>query len=163
MEANVNMSDDSITAVELLANIAKTIEVIAVNLRKNRLDRHAFTDMLHDYSARAESDGRLMNASRQDDQCAGRGLFLAYRHMELISWLARNNYTIRSASVKWYSWKQLFSKYRLPLFSIRSQTAELRSYLQSIKETAEYVYAGLEANNVSPALFYNRRGDELIR
>lgn len=148
------MSEKSITAVEFLANMASTIQAIATNLRENRLDRQTFNSLLCDYSARAESDGRLINASRQDRQCVDRGLFLAYRHMELVSWLAKNNYTIRSTSVKWYSWKKLFSKYRLPLFSIASQTADLQNQLQHIKDTAELVYADLQANNVSPAFPY---------
>lgn len=159
----MNMSEDSITAAELLSKLAKAVEVIAINLRKNRLDRHSFVDLLHDYSARAESDGRLINASRQHRQCVDRALFLAYRHMELICWLAKNNYTIPSTSVKWYSWKKLFSEYRLPLFSVASQTANLRYQLKSIKDTADLVYADLEANNVSPPLFYFTQGDELIR
>lgn len=159
----MNMSEDSVTAVELLSNLAKAVEAVATDLRKNRLDRRAFVALLHDYSARAESDGRLINASRQDRQCVDRGLFLAYRHIELISWLAKNNYTIPSASVKWYSWKKLFSKYRLPLFSVASHTANLRCQLKSIKDTADLVYADLQANNVSPPLFYPSQGDELIR
>lgn len=120
------MSENSVTAVELLSNLAKALEAIATNLRKNRLDRHAFVALLHDYSARAESDGRLINASRQHRQCVDRALFLAYRHIELIPWLAKNNYSIPSASAKWYSWKKLFLKYWLPLFSVASHIANLR-------------------------------------
>lgn len=142
------MSREEITAVEFLTDMGKTIQTIATNLRANRLDRTTIQKILLDYSYRAESDGRLMNASRQNPQCWNRGLFLGYTHMEFISWLSKNNYTVLSTSIKWYSWKQFFSKYRLPLFSISSQTADLQSQLQHIEKTAELVHADLESNNV---------------
>ena len=146
------MSEENVTAVEFLADIAKTIQTIATNLQENRLDRRTIIGLLRDYSARAESDGRLINAARQDSHCVNRGLFLAHCHMELISWLGNNNYTIRSTSVKWYSWKKLYTKYRLPLFSIQSQTTELQSQLKNIERIADLVWADLQANNVRPAL-----------
>lgn len=142
------MSQESVTAVELLSSLAGTIHVIASNLQDNRLDRRTIQALLHDYSSRAESDGHLINASRQDSKSADLGLFLAYHHMELISWLARNNYTILSSSVKWYSLRKLFKNNRLPLLSISSQTADLKDQLENITKVAELVYADLEANNV---------------
>jgi hypothetical protein len=142
------MSQESVTAVELLSRLASTIHVIASNLQDNRLGRRTIQALLHDYASRAESDGHLINASRQDSKCAGLGLFLAYQHMELISWLARNNYTILSSSVKWYSLRKLFKNYRLPLLSISSQTADLKDQLENITKVAQLVHADLEANNV---------------
>ncbi|KAJ5669219.1 glyoxalase family protein [Penicillium macrosclerotiorum] len=138
----------TVTAVEFLADIAGTIQIIATNLRENRVNRKGLQKCLSDYAARAESDGRLINASRQDANCANRGLFLAYTHMELLSWLATNNYTIPATSVKWYSWKKLSSKYRLPLFSISEQTVELRGLLKNTERVAEQVYADLAEHNV---------------
>lgn len=142
------MSEETTTAVELLESIGTTVKAIANNLQANRLDRKTIHTLLVDYSARALSDGRLINASRQNPQCVNRGLFLAYTHMEVISWLAKNNYTIRATSIKWYSWKKVFAKYRLPLLSVSSQTSDLKSQMKNIQKTAELVYADLAANNV---------------
>jgi hypothetical protein len=142
------MSDEDITAVELLTDIGKTIQIIATNLRANRLDRTSLQKILFDYAHRAKSDGQLIYISRQSPQSVNRGLFLAFTHMEFISWLAKHNYTILSTSIKWYSLKQLFPKYRLPLLSISSQTADLRSQMQHIEDTAELVRAELDASNV---------------
>lgn len=143
------MSDELTTAVELLESIGATTSTIANNLEANRLDRRTFRKFLRDYSERAASDGRLINAARQDSRCSNRGLFLAYTHMELISWLAKNNYTISSSSIKWYSWRKISSKYRLPLLSIFSQTSELQNQVQKIKKTADMLFTDLDANNVT--------------
>ncbi|KAJ5769918.1 glyoxalase family protein [Penicillium nucicola] len=142
------MSDNEVTAVEVLTELGEIIQTIATNLRANRLDRTKFQKLLLDYSHRATSDGHLIYASRQNSQALNRGLFLAYTHMEFISWLSRNNYTIPATSVKWYSLKQFASKYRLPLFSMSSQTADLQSQLKHIESTAELVHAELQAHNV---------------
>ncbi|KAL4779443.1 glyoxalase family protein [Aspergillus varians] len=142
------MSEETTTAVEFLQGVGTTVKTIADNLKANRLDRRTIHKLLCDYSARAASDGRLINASRQDPQCVNRGLFLAYTHMELISWLARNNYTISATSIKWYSWRKAFGKYRLPLLSISSQTADLQSQMQHIEKTAGLVHADLQANDI---------------
>ncbi|OQE72123.1 hypothetical protein PENNAL_c0100G10080 [Penicillium nalgiovense] len=109
----------------------------------------ATIELLYEYASRAGSDGQLLYASRQNSRSINPGLFLAYTHMELISWLVKNNYTTKSTSVKWYSWKKIFSKYQIPLFSISSQTANLRENLRSIEEKAGMVYAVLQANDVS--------------
>jgi hypothetical protein len=146
------MSEETTTAVELLERIGVTVKTIANNLQANRLDRKSIQTLLFDYSARASSDGRLINASRQDPNCVNRGLFLAYTHMELISWLAKNNYTILSTSIKWYSWRKVYSKYRLPLLSVSSHASDLRSQMKHIQRTAELVHADLEANNVKLSL-----------
>jgi hypothetical protein len=143
------MSEETTTAVELLERIGATVKTIANNLQANRLDRKTIQALLYDYSARALSDGRLINASRQDANCVNRGLFLAYTHMELISWLAKNNYTVLSTSIKWYSWRKVSSKYRLPLLSVPSQTSDLKSQMQHIQKTAELVNADLEASHVN--------------
>jgi hypothetical protein len=143
------MPEEAATAVELLESLGNTIQTIADNLKANRLDRKSLQTLLCDYAARASSDGRLINASRQDPQCVNRGLFLAYTHMELVSWLAKNNYTVLATSIKWYSWKKIFAKYRVPLLSVSSQTSDLQSLLKNIQRTAELVHADLEANNVS--------------
>jgi acetolactate synthase small subunit len=50
--------------------------------------------------------------------------------------------------VKWYSLRKLFKKYRLPLLSISSQTADLKDQLENITKVAKLVNADLEANNV---------------
>lgn len=140
--------EQTTTAVEFLADMADTFKAIATNLRDNRIDRTKLLKLFFEYAARAESDGRLINASGQDPRCVNRGLFLAYTHMELLSWAANNNYTIPSTSVKWYSWRKIFSRYRLPLFSISSQTEELQSLMQNIEKVASLVYSELGKNNV---------------
>lgn len=142
-------SEETITAAEFLSKTASIIKSIEANLQHNRLDRKTIRRLLSEYSTRAESDGKLMNAARQDPQCANRGLFLAYTHMELISWLVKKNYTISSTSIKWYSWKQLLSKNRLPPFWDSSPTADLEGQLENVKRTAALVYADLQTNNVS--------------
>ncbi|KAF5862756.1 hypothetical protein ETB97_011206 [Aspergillus alliaceus] len=152
------MSLETITAVEFLSHTGILVQTIARNLRDNRLDRKTLQTHLLEYAARAEYDGRLINASRQDSRCVEHGLFLAYVHVELITWLARFNYTIPATSVKWYSWKKLLTKYRLPLFSVSSQTAELRGQLENIKAKADLVQADLGINNVDvPATSINYR------
>jgi hypothetical protein len=110
------------TALDILENVGATVNTIAINLGANRLDRRSVRKYLRDYAERAASDGQLIDASRRDTpQCANRGLLLAYSHMELICWLATNNYTISYTSVKWYSWRKVLSKYRLPLLGISPQ------------------------------------------
>ena len=140
----------TITAVELLNSIGTPVSTIANNLGINRLDRRGFQKYLHDYADRAALDGQLIDAARVNVLCANRALFLAQAHMELICWLAENNYTISSTSVKWYSWKKILAKYRLPLLGVSSQTSHLRNHLQEIKKTADQVYTDLEDNKVSP-------------
>jgi hypothetical protein len=140
------------TALELLDNVGATVNTITINLGANRLDRWSFRKYLRDYADRAASDGKLINASREDTpQCANRGLLLAYAHMELICWLANHNYTISSSSVKWYSWRKIRAKYRLPLLGVSPQKSHLLRKLQYIKTVADQVYAEMDAKNV-PAL-----------
>ncbi|KAJ5521635.1 glyoxalase family protein [Penicillium freii] len=130
------MSQEPAPGLVLLTELATIIRAIAANLRENRLDRKSFQGLLYEYASRAGSDGQLICASRQNPRSINPGLFLAYTHVELVSWLVKNNYTMNSTSVKWYSWKKIFSKYRLPLFSISSQTAELHENLQNIEKKA---------------------------
>ncbi|KAJ5188487.1 hypothetical protein N7491_004810, partial [Penicillium cf. griseofulvum] len=146
LNLTIIMPEETTIAVELLGSIESTINTIANNLEANSLDRRSFRKYLRDYAERAASDGRLINASRQG--FANRGLLLAYAHMELICWLAKSNYTISSTSVKWYSWKKVFAKYRLPLLAVTSQTSHLRNHLQNISKKADQVFAELEANDI---------------
>lgn len=136
-------------AVKLLSNLASIVTNIATNMQQNRIDRKEFQKLLRDYASRAKSDGRLLFASRQNSRCVNHGLFLAHTHVELVSWLEKNNYNLASTSVKWYSWRKLFPKYQLPLFSISSQTTQLRNMLRIVEETANSLYSDLQANNVS--------------
>ncbi|KAJ6103604.1 glyoxalase family protein [Penicillium sp. IBT 16267x] len=142
-------ASEVITAVEVLAKSADIIDVIRTNLLHNRFDRKEFQKLLSKYSARAESDGKLMNAARQEPHCANRGLFLAYEHMELASWLEKNNYTIPSTSVKWYSWKQMLRQNRIPFFWSSAPTIEFHALLKNIERTAVLVCADLKAHNIS--------------
>ncbi|KAJ5637026.1 glyoxalase family protein [Penicillium lividum] len=138
-----------ITAVDFLATTASIIDTIRTNLLRNRLNRKDFQKLLSDYSNRAESDGRLMNAARQEPHCANRGLFLAFNHMELVSWLDKQNYNINSTSVKWYSWKQILDQNRIPPFWSSAPTVELQALMKNIERTAALVYADLKAHNIS--------------
>lgn len=133
---------------DLLTHMAIIIDSIATNLQKNCLDRKSIQKFLRLYSSRTESDARLLYTARVSLQCVDHALFLAYAHMELVAWLVKNNYNLQSTSVKWYSFKKLLPRYQLPLFSIDSQTAELRSKLYTVEEKAEIVYADLQANDV---------------
>ncbi|KAJ5382635.1 hypothetical protein N7517_000546 [Penicillium concentricum] len=142
------MPEETTIAVELLGSTETTVNTIVNNLGANRLDRRSFRKYLRDYAERTASDGRLINASRQDLRCANRGLLLAYAHMELICWLAKSNYTISATSVGWYSWKKLFAKYRLPLLAVTSQTTHLTNHLQNISKLADQVFTDLDANDV---------------
>lgn len=152
----MNMSQEPAPGLVLLTELATIIRAIAANLRENRLDRKSFQGLLYEYASRAGSDGQLIYASRQNPRSINPGLFLAYTHVELVSWLVKNNYTMNSTSVKWYSWKKIFSKYRLPLFSISSQTAELHENLRNIEKKAGMLYAVLQANDVrSHSPFYS--------
>lgn len=132
-----------------MTNLAGIVQNIATNMQQNRLDRKEFRKLLRNNASRAESDGRLLFASRYNSRCVDHGLFLAHTHIELVSWLEKNNYILVSTSVKWYSWKKLFPKYQLPLFSISSQTTQLRTMLRIVEETANTLYSDLQANNVS--------------
>merc|ERR1712187_638920 len=139
------------TALEILDSIGATVNTIAINLGANRLDRRSFRKYLCDYADRAASDGRLINASREDTpQCANRGLLPAYAHMELICWLADNNYTMSSSSVKWYSGRKIRAKYRLPLLGVSPQKSHLLKKLRYIKTVADQVYAEMDGKNVPP-------------
>lgn len=139
-----------ITAVEFLSKTADIIETIKSNIEQNRLGRKAICTLLKDYSTRAVSDGRLMNAARQETHCANRGLFLAYSHMEFIWMLVKKNYTIPSTAVKWYSWKQFLSKNRLPAFWSSAPAFDLRDELNNIERNAALLYAEVQLYNVSP-------------
>ncbi|KAJ5763688.1 glyoxalase family protein [Penicillium manginii] len=143
------VSHEKITAVDFLIKTATIIQKIEKNLELNRLDRKKIRELLNEYSRRAESDGRLMNAARQDDQCANRGLFLAYTHMELLCWLAKNNFNIPSSSIRWYSLRQFLPKYRIPSFWSSAKPSELKSQLNHIKRTAALVHADLQAHRIS--------------
>ncbi|PYH94509.1 glyoxalase family protein [Aspergillus ellipticus CBS 707.79] len=142
------MADPTTTAVELLTSLASIVNKVATNLHQNRLDRGKIREILKEYSRRAESDGRLINASRQDQRCFDHGLFLAYVHMEFITTLLRYNFTVPATSVKWYNCKSMRKKYRLSLFDISSQSADLRDQLENIRQKAELLYADLEQNHV---------------
>jgi hypothetical protein len=137
-------------AIDLLSRLATLLEEVANNLNHNRLDRTAIQTLLHQYSSRAESDGHLINASKQDSQCVEHGVFLSYVHVELLSWLTRHNYTIPATSVKWYSWRKLLSqKYRLPsLFSARAHAAQLEELLRNVVAKADLLHAELRAREV---------------
>ncbi|KAF4205622.1 hypothetical protein CNMCM8980_007171 [Aspergillus fumigatiaffinis] len=137
-------------AIDLLSRLATLLEEVANNLNHNRLDRTAIQTLLHQYSSRAESDGHLINASKQDSQCVEHGVFLSYVHVELLSWLTRHNYTIPATSVKWYSWRKLLSqKYRLPsLFSARAHAAQLEELLRNVVAKADLLHAELRAREL---------------
>ncbi|KAJ9485350.1 hypothetical protein VN97_g8002 [Penicillium thymicola] len=157
----MNMSQEPAPGLVLLTELATIIRAIAANLRENRLDRKSFQGLLYEYASRAGSDGQLIYASRQNPRSVNAGLFLAYTHVELVSWLVKNNYTMNSTSVKWFSWKKIFSKYRLPLFSISSQTAELHENLRNIEKKAGMLYAVLQANDVRPHSPFYSTGHKL--
>lgn len=142
------MAGKEITAVEFLADTAEMVRVIAINLQNNRLDRTGIQKLLHEYADRAKSDGQLINASRQSTTSIEHGLLLVYVHLEFMSWLADRNFTIPATAVKWYSWKQFIPKYRLSLFSISSQTRDLRILLGNLAEKADLVYTDLIVNKV---------------
>ena len=135
-------------AIELLENVGDTVDTIATNLEANRLDRRSFRKYLRDYADRAASDAQLINASREDTpQCANRGILLAYAHMELLCWLAKNNYTNSTTSVKWYSWRKMRAKYRLPLVKVSTPKSHLAKELQFIKTIADQLYAEIDGKN----------------
>ncbi|GIK04010.1 hypothetical protein Aspvir_008085 [Aspergillus viridinutans] len=142
-------SDDP-NAIDLLSRLATLLARVASNLHHNHLDRTTIQTLLLQYSSRAESDGRLINASRQDSQCVEHGVFLSYVHVELLSWLTKHNYTIPPSSVKWYSWRKLVSrKYRLPsLFSARAHAAQLEDLLQNVVDKGELLHADLRAHEI---------------
>ncbi|GAQ05755.1 hypothetical protein ALT_3076 [Aspergillus lentulus] len=137
-------------AIELLSRLGTLLEEVANNLHHNRFDRTAIQTLLHQYSSRAESDGHLINASKQDSQCVEHGVFLCYVHAELLCWLTKHNYTIPASSVKWYSWRKLLSrKYRLPsLFSVRAHAAQLEELLRNVVAKAELLHAELRAREL---------------
>ena len=143
------MSQEDATAVELLKRTGDTVRQIEQNLERNRLDRKSLRKLLREYALRAESDGRLMNAARQESHCANRGLFLAYTHIELISWLAKNNYTVPSTSIGWYNLRQFHPRFRIPPLWASAKSRDLESLLDHLKNTAALVYADLEAYDVS--------------
>ncbi|KAF7128515.1 hypothetical protein CNMCM5793_003303 [Aspergillus hiratsukae] len=146
------MSDESNdpNAIELLSRLATLLERVASNLQHNHLDRTAIQSLLLKYSSRAESDGHLINASKQDSQCVEHGVFLSYVHVELLSWLTKHNYTVPATAVKWYSLRKLISrKYRLPsLFSVRGHTAQLDDLLRNVVAKAELLHAELRAREI---------------
>ncbi|RLL93985.1 hypothetical protein CFD26_103986 [Aspergillus turcosus] len=147
-------------AIDLLSRLATLLERVASNLQHNHLDRTAIQTLLLKYSARAESDGHLINASKQDSQCVEHGVFLSYIHVELLSWLTKHNYTVPATAVKWYSWRKLVSrKYRLPsLFSVGAHTAQLEDLLRNVVEKAELLRADLRAREVAvPAVAVDYR------
>ncbi|KAL2869500.1 glyoxalase family protein [Aspergillus lucknowensis] len=147
-------------AVELLNRLATLLHREARNLQHNRFDRKRIQSLLLEYAARAESDGRLMNASRQHARCVDHGVFLAHTHLELLDWLAKHNYTVPVSAVKWYSWRKVASrKHRLPsVFVARRHASELRDLLGNVVEKAELLYADLRANEVEiPAVAIDYR------
>ncbi|KAF7588865.1 hypothetical protein BBP40_005083, partial [Aspergillus hancockii] len=130
--------------------IANHLQRVARNLQHNHLDRNAIQALFLRYSSYADSDGHLINASRQESQCVEHGVFLCYVHAELLSWLIKHNYTIPATVVKWYSWRKLVSpKYRLPsLFSVRVHTTQLEDPPQNVAYKAELLHAALQTHGV---------------
>ncbi|RAH86838.1 glyoxalase family protein [Aspergillus japonicus CBS 114.51] len=142
-------SPTSRNAVDLLTSLAAIITTIATNLHANRLDRARLRATLKEYAARAESDGKLINASRQSQRCVEHGLLLAYVHMEFIATLLRYNLTVPATAVKWYSVRSLLLKrYRLSLFGIAAQARDLRAQLENIQNKAELLYADFAEGGV---------------
>ncbi|RAL12399.1 glyoxalase family protein [Aspergillus homomorphus CBS 101889] len=141
-------SPRSRTAVELLSSLGTIANTVATNLQRNRLDRTGIQAILKEYAARAESDGQLINASRQSHRCVEHGLLLAYVHMGFIDTLLRFNLTIPASAVKWYSLRSLRKRYRLSLVFITPQTRDLRTQLDSIRAKAELLYADFAEHNV---------------
>ncbi|GIJ91417.1 hypothetical protein Asppvi_010382 [Aspergillus pseudoviridinutans] len=141
---------DDPNPIDLLSRIATLLARVASNLRHNHLDRTTIQTLLLHYSARAESDGRLINAARQDSECVEHGVFLSYVHVELLSWLTKHNYTIPSSSVKWYSWRKLIArKYHLPsIFSIRAHTAQLDDLFRNVVDKGELLHSALRARGI---------------
>ncbi|PYH42143.1 glyoxalase family protein [Aspergillus saccharolyticus JOP 1030-1] len=129
------------TAIDLLASLATIVHTIATNLHANRLDRTTIQTLLQEYAARAESDGKLITASRQSARCAAHGLLLAYVHMEFIDTLVRYNFTVPATAVRWYNPKALLKRYRLSLMVIPLQTRDLRTQMTNIREKAELLVA----------------------
>lgn len=143
--------------LDMLIHLATIIESIATNLRQNRLDRKSIQKLLQNYISRAESDGLLLYTARVN-QCVGQAVCLATSHMELVSWLVKNNYNLQSTSVRWYSYKKLLPRNRLPLFSIYQQTAALGEKLRRIEKNANLVYTDLLAKNVRKVPPNNKDG-----
>lgn len=132
---------------DLLTHLAIIVDTIAMNLQKNHLDRKSIQTLLRKYAIRAESDGQLLYVARVNE-CVDHALSLAESHLELVSWLVNNNYTISSTAVKWYSFERLFPRNQLPLFCLPFKTSQLRHKLKTIEERADITYADLQANNV---------------
>ncbi|RAH47418.1 glyoxalase family protein [Aspergillus brunneoviolaceus CBS 621.78] len=141
-------SPTSRNAVDLLTSLAGIITTIATNLHANRLDRARLRATLKEYAARAESDAKLINASRQSQRCVEHGLLLAYVHMEFIATLLRYNLTVPATAVKWYSVRSLRKRHRLSLFGIPAQARDLRAQLENIQNKAELLYADFAESGV---------------
>lgn len=142
------MSDTPSAVFDLLNDISSLVYTIVVGLRNNRLDRKTIQDLLLVYYSRTPSDGRLIDIARRDDRCVGSAEYLLHAHVELITWLVNHNFTVPVTSVKWYSWKSLLKKYRLPFLYHGMRSADIQSQLKSIEEKAGILLADMNTYNV---------------
>lgn len=94
-------------ASEFLDGAGRIALSIATDLRRNGLDRRRIREVLSQYTRRAFSDGRLIDAARCDSRLVDHAILLLDAHVELISRLVSQKYTIPAISLKWYSWRNL--------------------------------------------------------
>lgn len=126
-------------ASEFLDSVGYQTLTIAGCLQKNRLDQRQIELVLFQYSKLAFLDGRLIDAARCDRRSVDHAIRLLEAHVKLISCLAVQNYTIAAASVKWYSYKKLRQRNRLPFIYRPRCLSQLQSAVDNIMDKGAVV------------------------
>lgn len=127
---------------------------IATGLRRNSLDRRRIRELLSQYSGRAFSDGRLIDAARCDSRSVDHAILLLDAHVELLSWLVSRNYTITSASIKWYSWRKLSPTNLFTFFQNSRHLRQLQTALDHITEKEALLSVDISRYQVCKLWFF---------
>lgn len=136
-------------ASEFLADVSYLLLAVASRIRENSLNRKEIEHILTEVGERALSAGQLIDIARSAGHSAHHALTLLEAHVELIRYLASQNYTLSAASIKWYSYKKLLRRYRLPLFNQKLHCARARVIMQDVKAEEAFIRNSLSLDQVS--------------
>jgi hypothetical protein len=141
-------------ASEFLDSAGRIALSIATGLRRNCLDRRRIREVLSQYSRRAFSDGRLIDAARCDGRSVDHAILLLDAHVELISWLVSQNYTITATSIKWYSWRNLSPTNIFTFLQSSRRLRQLQTALDHVTEKEALLSADIARYQVGKLWFF---------
>jgi hypothetical protein len=136
-------------ASNFLESVGHVTQSISTCLRHNKLNTKKVQKILSQYSSNALSDGRLIDTARSDDRCVDHATYLLLAHIDLVTWLVAQNYTITSSSVKFYNCKALLNWNNLRNYQLWPKLAQLQELMERIREKETLVRADIAFYQVS--------------